>query len=73
MAAVGLVADKSTKEKFPPEEKVGPRLLAETLQRGMFTRISGDVYNFAPCYLTQEQQIDRMVQILGESIDAVAK
>jgi adenosylmethionine-8-amino-7-oxononanoate aminotransferase len=37
----------------------------------MFTRLRGDIYNFAPCYVTNEAQIDRMVQILGESIDEV--
>jgi len=71
MAAVELVADKATKAEYPPEAKVGPRLLAAALRRGMYTRMRGEVYNFAPCYVIQEQQIDRMVQILGESIDEV--
>ncbi len=39
--------------------------------RGMFTRMRGDVYNFAPCYVTDERQIDRMVDILGETIEEV--
>ena len=37
----------------------------------MFTRLRGDIYNFAPCYVASEAQIDRMVNILGESIEAV--
>jgi adenosylmethionine-8-amino-7-oxononanoate aminotransferase len=69
MAAVELVSDKSTKAPFLPEFKAGPRVHAATQQRGMFTRLRGDVYNLAPCYVTEPVQIDRMVSILGESID----
>ncbi|HEV3415462.1 MAG TPA: aspartate aminotransferase family protein [Pirellulales bacterium] len=71
MAAVELVADKRTKAEFLPEEKVGYRVHAATQQHGMFTRMRGDVFNFAPCYVAQQTQIDRMVDILGSSIEAV--
>jgi adenosylmethionine-8-amino-7-oxononanoate aminotransferase len=72
MAAVELVQDKTTKAEFPPAEKVGARVYAATQARGMFTRLRGDVYNLAPCYVTTEAQIDRMVQVLGEAIEEVA-
>ncbi len=71
MTAVELVADKSTKAEFPPAEQIGAKVHAATQQRGMFTRLRGDVYNIAPCFVTTETQLDRMVQILGESIEAV--
>jgi adenosylmethionine-8-amino-7-oxononanoate aminotransferase len=71
MAAVELVADKSTKAEFPPQERVGPRVHAATLARGMVTRLRGDVYNVAPCFVTEAEQIDRMASILGESIEEV--
>ena len=71
MAAVELVADKPTKAEFPPEQKIGPRVHAATQRRGMFTRLRGDVYNLAPCYVTEEPQIDSMVNILAESIHEV--
>ena len=71
LAAVELVADKGAKTEFPPGEKVGPRVHAATLERGMVTRLRGDVYNFAPCYVTTFAEIDRMANILGDSIDAV--
>ncbi len=71
MCAVELVADKSTKAEFPASEKVGPRVHAATQERGMFTRLRGDVYNLAPAFTTSEAEIDRMVEILGESIRAV--
>jgi adenosylmethionine-8-amino-7-oxononanoate aminotransferase len=71
LAAVELVADKRTKAEFLPEENVGRRVHAATQERGMFTRMRGDIYNLAPCYITQQTQIDRMVDILGDSIEAV--
>ena len=71
MCAVELVADKATKTEFTPAEKVGPRVHAATQERGLFTRLRGDVYNLAPPFVTSEAQIDRMVEILGESIRAV--
>lgn len=71
MGAVELVADKSTKQEFPPGDQIGARVHAATQERGMFTRMRGDVYVFAPCYACTESQIDRMVSILGESIRAV--
>lgn len=71
MAAVELVADKQTKAEFLPEEKVGARVHAATQERGMFTRMRGDVYNLAPCYIAHQTEIDHMVDILGDSIEAV--
>ena len=71
MCAVEFVADTATKAEFPAAEKVGARVHAATQERGLFTRLRGDVYNLAPCYVTTEAQVDRMVEILGESIEAV--
>jgi adenosylmethionine-8-amino-7-oxononanoate aminotransferase len=71
MAAVELVADKKTKAEYPASEKMGGKLLAAALRRGMYTRIRGDVYNFAPCFVAEERQIDRMVEILGDAIGEV--
>ena len=71
MAAVELVADKTTKEPFPAEDQVIQRVHEATQRRGMFTRISPNVYNIAPCYATEPAQIERMVSILGEAIEDI--
>ena len=71
MAAVELVADKTTRAEFPAAEKVGARVHAATQARGMFSRLRGDVYNLAPCYAVEKSQLNRMVEILGESIREV--
>lgn len=69
MCAVELVADKATRAEFPSVEKIGPKVHAAAQRRGLFSRLRGDVFNLAPCFVTSEQQIDRMVEILGASID----
>ncbi len=71
MAAVEIVADKSTKAEFPANAQAGPRVHQATQKRGMITRLRGDVYNFAPCFVASEAQLERMVNILGEALDEV--
>lgn len=71
MAAVELVRDKTTREEFAPEEQVGFRVHAATQERGMFTRLRGDVYCLAPPAITPTSVLDRMVEILRDSIEAV--
>jgi len=72
MAAVELVADKATKEPFPPSANVGGRVQQEMTARGLFTRVIGDTICIAPPLVTPVETIDRLVQIVGESIAAVS-
>jgi len=71
MAAVELVADKTTKAEFPKEEQIGIRVHQETQKRGMFTRLRTDVYNLAPPFIVTKSQIDSMIHILADSIEVV--
>ncbi|MBL9125787.1 MAG: aspartate aminotransferase family protein [Planctomycetaceae bacterium] len=71
MTAVEFVADKGTKAEFPADQQVGNRVHAATQERGLFTRLRGDVFNLAPAFVVEERQIDRMVQILADSIESV--
>ncbi len=68
MAAVELVADKATRAEFPADDKIGAKVHAATQQGAELLHlvIRGDIYNFAPCYATREDQIDRMADILGD-------
>jgi adenosylmethionine-8-amino-7-oxononanoate aminotransferase len=72
MAAVELVADKATKEPFPAAANVGAKVLQELTKRGLYTRVVGDTICIAPPLVTPVETIDRIVQILGESIVAVS-
>jgi adenosylmethionine-8-amino-7-oxononanoate aminotransferase len=71
MCAVEFVQDKATKQEFPPQEAIGVRVHAEAQRRGLFTRLRGDVFILAPPYVTSEQQLDRLVEILQDATQAV--
>ena len=73
MAAVEFVEDKATKKAFNPAQKIGERVHKECVRRGLFSRIRGDMYLLAPPFVTTEEQIDRIVNIVGESIVEVGK
>jgi adenosylmethionine-8-amino-7-oxononanoate aminotransferase len=72
MAAVELVANKETKEPFPASANMGARVGKELVKRGLYTRILGDTILLAPPLVTPTATVDRIVQILGESIAAVS-
>jgi adenosylmethionine-8-amino-7-oxononanoate aminotransferase len=71
MCAVEIVRDKATREEFPADEKIGIRVNEETQKRGLFSRLRGDVFCLAPPIITSEVQLDRIVEILQQSIEAV--
>ncbi len=78
MAGIELVTDKRAKT---PAVGVGPRVLAEARRRGLITRMRagqaieppiGDVICLAPPLVITDAQVDRIVEILRESIVAAA-
>ncbi|GIX46285.1 MAG: aspartate aminotransferase family protein [Candidatus Tectimicrobiota bacterium] len=71
MAAVEIVQDKASKQPYPAAAKVGARLHKEMLNRGLFTRVRGDVICLAPPLVTPPEIIDRIVNIVGEAIRTV--
>ncbi|MDZ4818560.1 MAG: aspartate aminotransferase family protein [Planctomycetota bacterium] len=71
LACVELVQDCNSKTPFAPEKQIGQQVHAAALRRGMVSRHRGDTYQFAPPYVTTGAQIDRMVQILADSINEV--
>ena len=70
MAAVEVVANRETRELFPASEKVGPRLLKAIDERGVFSRLRGDVFVCAPpvCSTSADlaQIADAVAGALGE-------
>ena len=71
MVGVEYVKDRSTKEVFDASENVGPRIHAEGMQRGLFSRVRGDVYCLAPPIVSKESTIDQIVETIAESTKAV--
>ncbi len=71
MAGVELVQDKATKQPFAAADKVGPRLGKELFQRGLYTRMRGETICLAPPLMTTAEQIDQIVEIVRDAIQAV--
>jgi len=71
MCAIEYVKDKSTKEEFKPEEKVGPRIHAAAQERGLFSRLRGDIFCIAPPIVTTAAQLDQIASILKAATEAV--
>ncbi|HJO45084.1 MAG TPA: aspartate aminotransferase family protein [SAR324 cluster bacterium] len=71
MCAVEIVKDQSNGEEFDASEKIGPKVHQAGVQRGLFSRVRGDVYCLAPPIITSEQQLDQIVDILNDSIKEV--
>ncbi|MGH2404583.1 MAG: aspartate aminotransferase family protein [bacterium] len=78
MCGVELVADKVTKA---PALGVGGKVMAEARKRGLLSRIRagqggahpiGDTICLAPPLVVTETQVDRIVEVLRESIRAVS-
>jgi adenosylmethionine-8-amino-7-oxononanoate aminotransferase len=70
MAAVEVVADKSSRAPFAPTQGVGPKLALALRERGVVTRVKGESILFAPPLVLTEDQIDTIVNVSAEEIDA---
>jgi adenosylmethionine-8-amino-7-oxononanoate aminotransferase len=73
MAAVEVVADKASRQAFEPAQAIGPKLVRTMRDGGVVTRVKGESILFAPPLVVTEEQIDRMVDVTADAIDAVTK
>ena len=71
LAAIELVEDKSTRKSFRPDLKVGKRVHAACLERGLVSRFREDIYVLAPPFVTPDEDIERIVNIVGEAVRSV--
>ena len=71
MCAVEFVKDRDSRAPFAPDEQVGTRIHAEAVARGLFSRVRGDVFVLAPPFVTPDDQLDRIGEILAAATKAV--
>ena len=71
MCAVEYVEDRAAKTAFDAAQGVGAKIHAATMERGMFSRVRGDVYCLAPPIVTDDATIDRIVEIMADATRAV--
>lgn len=75
LAAIEFMADKAARTPFDPALKVGPKVSAECLSRGMIARAMphGDILGFAPPLVLTKAEADEVVDIAKAAVDAVAQ
>jgi len=75
---VEFVADRVTKQTFPPAAKMNLRVKAEAMQRGLMCYpmggtvdgVNGDHVLIAPPYILTEAQLDELADKLGDAVEA---
>jgi L-2,4-diaminobutyrate transaminase len=75
MAALEFVADKPAKQRFDPTLKVGGRVSAVALERGVIARAMphGDILGFSPPLVIRRAEIDQIVDRAQQAVDSVAE
>lgn len=73
MVGIELVKDKTTKEPYALEERVGHRVAMEARRRGLLLRPIGSVMILMPPLSTSLPELKRMVDILHASIETVTQ
>jgi len=68
--AAELVQDKTTRAPYDFRERRGLRVYRHALKEGLLLRPVGNVVYFMPPYVITEDEIDFMVGIAGEAIEA---
>jgi 4-aminobutyrate--pyruvate transaminase len=72
IGALELMADAVQKVPFEPSERVGPRVVQETLRRGVILRPVGDTITFCPPLIISRSEIDFLFDRVTEALDVVA-
>ena len=71
LGGLEIVADKATKQSFPPERQVAFAIAAEGLKHGLIVRpLPGDVLGVCPPLIITESQLDEMFDSFERTLDS---
>ncbi|MDO9581838.1 MAG: aspartate aminotransferase family protein [Desulfomicrobium sp.] len=70
LAAVELVADRDSRRFYDPAQKIGPRLAAAMLERGVIARAmpEGDILGFAPPLCLTPAEADTIISVTADAV-----
>ncbi len=71
MWGIELVKDKETKERFSPKYKLSSLVESTAYRNGLVCRVAADVIRLYPPLIINETQVDRIIDILYNSIQDV--
>ena len=73
VAGIELAQNKNRQTPFPPQHKIGVRVIKEARKRGAILRPLSDVLVLMPPLAISEQELSLLLDIVQESIVAVAE
>lgn len=73
MAGIELVADKSTRRSYPPELRIGHKVILEARQRSIMIRPLGDVIVLMPPLSISEDELALLLNVVYDCIRAVTE
>ncbi len=73
MIGIELVADKATKAMYPPEQRMGNRVILEARKRSVIIRPLGDVVVLMPPLAISLEEIDQLCDVVYDSIKQVTE
>jgi adenosylmethionine-8-amino-7-oxononanoate aminotransferase len=71
MAGIELVRDKETKERFPPERRVGAEVCRRMREQGVLLRPLGDVVVAMPPLAIDLPLLDRLGEVLYNGLQSI--
>jgi adenosylmethionine---8-amino-7-oxononanoate aminotransferase len=71
MGGIELVADKGSKTPFPASARVGRRVCMAAREKGVILRPLGDVIVLMPPLCVTVEEIDMLMDVIGECIEEV--
>ena len=73
MVGIELVQDRAPKIPYPVRDKIGVRVIMEARKRGLIIRPLGDVIVILPHLSVSNDELDRIVEVVFESIRTVTE
>jgi adenosylmethionine-8-amino-7-oxononanoate aminotransferase len=73
MTGIELVADKKTRAPFPPQERIGVKVIVEARRRGVIIRPLGDVIVILPPLSITEGELEELLKVIHQSIKQVTE
>ena len=70
IGVVEIVKDKTSKEPYPFEDRIGQKVYKEALKKGAILRPLGNILYFMPPYVITESEIELLTNIAYDSIKA---
>lgn len=72
MCGIEFVQDKSAKTEYAPADQIGSKISFAAQKRGLYSRLRGEsVFCLAPPVITPYAILDRIVEIMAESVREV--